>query len=76
MEKSCRALVYNRTGGGERSGRGRRILFRGFVPPWDLTEQIGNTAFMTGGVETPLDSVLRKANGSGVKRIGYEVAGR
>ena len=39
----------------------------------DLTEQIGNTAFMTGGVEHHWIR-LEEGNGSGVKRIGYEVA--
>jgi 2,3-dihydroxy-p-cumate/2,3-dihydroxybenzoate 3,4-dioxygenase len=39
----------------------------------DLTEQIGNTAFMTGGVEHHWIR-LEEGNASGVKRIGYEVA--
>jgi 2,3-dihydroxy-p-cumate/2,3-dihydroxybenzoate 3,4-dioxygenase len=39
----------------------------------DLTEQIGDTAFMTGGVEHHWIR-LEEGNGSGVKRIGYEVA--
>jgi 2,3-dihydroxy-p-cumate/2,3-dihydroxybenzoate 3,4-dioxygenase len=39
----------------------------------DLTEQIGETAFMTGGVEHHWIR-LEEGNGSGVKRIGYEVA--
>jgi 2,3-dihydroxy-p-cumate/2,3-dihydroxybenzoate 3,4-dioxygenase len=40
----------------------------------DLTEQIGNTAFMTGGAEHHWIR-LEEGNASGVKRIGYEVAG-
>jgi catechol 2,3-dioxygenase-like lactoylglutathione lyase family enzyme len=39
----------------------------------DLTEQVGNTAFMTGGVEHHWIR-LEEGNGSGLKRIGYEVA--
>ncbi len=39
----------------------------------DLTEQIGNTAFMTGGVEHHWIR-LEEGNATGVKRIGYEVA--
>ena len=40
----------------------------------DLTEQAGNTAFMTGGVEHHW-ILLEEGNGQGVKRIGYEVDG-
>jgi 2,3-dihydroxy-p-cumate/2,3-dihydroxybenzoate 3,4-dioxygenase len=40
----------------------------------DLTEQVGNTAFMTGGVEHHWIR-LEEGNGRGLKRIGYEVAG-
>jgi 2,3-dihydroxy-p-cumate/2,3-dihydroxybenzoate 3,4-dioxygenase len=40
----------------------------------DLTAQIGNTAFMTGGAEHHWIR-LEEGNASGVKRIGYEVAG-
>jgi 2,3-dihydroxy-p-cumate/2,3-dihydroxybenzoate 3,4-dioxygenase len=39
----------------------------------DLTEQVGDTAFMTGGVEHHWIR-LEEGNGSGLKRIGYEVA--
>jgi 2,3-dihydroxy-p-cumate/2,3-dihydroxybenzoate 3,4-dioxygenase len=40
----------------------------------DLTEQAGNTAFVTGGVEHHWIR-LEEGNGQGVKRIGYEVDG-
>jgi 2,3-dihydroxy-p-cumate/2,3-dihydroxybenzoate 3,4-dioxygenase len=38
----------------------------------DLTEQIGNTAFMTGGLDHHWLR-LEEGSGQGVKRIGYEV---
>src|SRR5271156_335375 len=40
----------------------------------DLTEQVGQTAFMTGGVEHHWIR-LEEGNARGVTRIGYEVAG-
>jgi 2,3-dihydroxy-p-cumate/2,3-dihydroxybenzoate 3,4-dioxygenase len=39
----------------------------------DLTEQLGDTAFMTGGLEHHWIR-LEEGKGQGVKRIGYEVA--
>jgi 2,3-dihydroxy-p-cumate/2,3-dihydroxybenzoate 3,4-dioxygenase len=39
----------------------------------DLTERVGNTAFMTGGLEHHWLR-LEEGNGQGVKRIGYEVS--
>jgi 2,3-dihydroxy-p-cumate/2,3-dihydroxybenzoate 3,4-dioxygenase len=40
----------------------------------DLTERVGNTAFMTGGTEHHWLR-LEEGNGQGVKRVGYELAG-
>lgn len=40
----------------------------------DLTERLGSTAFMTGGLEHHWVR-LEEGNGQGVKRIGYEVDG-
>jgi 2,3-dihydroxy-p-cumate/2,3-dihydroxybenzoate 3,4-dioxygenase len=40
----------------------------------DVSERIGNTAFMTGGLEHHWIR-LEEGNGQGLKRIGYELAG-
>jgi 2,3-dihydroxy-p-cumate/2,3-dihydroxybenzoate 3,4-dioxygenase len=40
----------------------------------DVTEQIGRTAFMTGGLEHHWLR-LEEGNGDGLKRVGYEIEG-